>query len=152
MTATPIDPPPNLVLNVALSDADVRALDAHIRAAAQVAVLADRASRAVEEPAGWRSALKFYAEQAHFAICDDSAWDTVSGEPANFWCDEAGTATVEDGTVAAMALAGTPLPDEDDAQGGVTFCAGNQPVVKYEGQGALQWEDVAAPAFPPAQP
>jgi hypothetical protein len=67
------------------------------------------------EPIGWRAALQFYADRSHFAITDESAWDTVSGEPANFWCDEAGTATVEDGTVAAMALAGTPLPDEDDA-------------------------------------
>ena len=30
---------------------------------------------------------------------DNESWDTVSGEPQNLWCDEAGTATVEDGTV-----------------------------------------------------
>lgn len=38
----------------------------------------------------------------------------MSGEPQNFWCDEAGTATIEDGTVAAMALLGTPLTDEEE--------------------------------------
>ena len=32
--------------------------------------------------------------------------DTVSGEPQNWWCDEAGTATVEDGSIAAMVLRG----------------------------------------------
>ena len=37
---------------------------------------------------------------------DESAWDTVSGEPANFKCDEAGTATVEDGAIARMTLEG----------------------------------------------
>jgi len=52
------------------------------------------------------AALKFYAERGHFAIADDTAWDTVSGEPPNYWCDEAGTATVEDGTIAAWTLAG----------------------------------------------
>lgn len=50
-------------------------------------------------------ALKFYADGHHFALADADAWDTVSGEPQNFQCDEAGTATVEDGTLAKMALA-----------------------------------------------
>lgn len=49
-------------------------------------------------------ALRFYAEGHHFALADPDAWDTVSGEPQNFQCDEAGTATVEDGTMAKMAL------------------------------------------------
>jgi hypothetical protein len=77
-------------------------------------VAQDRAARAQAEPEGWRDALKFYADRCHFALAEEDAWDTVSGEPANFWCDEAGTATVEDGTVAAMALAGTPLRDEEE--------------------------------------
>ena len=51
-----------------------------------------------------REALKFYAEGDHF-IFDRDEWDTVSGEPQNFWCDEAGTATVEDGTIAKLMLA-----------------------------------------------
>ena len=50
-----------------------------------------------------RDALKFYAEGDHFNF-DGDAWDTVSGEPQNFWCDDAGTATVEDGTIAKLAL------------------------------------------------
>jgi len=50
-----------------------------------------------------REALKFYAEGDHFNF-DSDAWDTVSGEPQNFWCDEAGTATVEDGTIAKLAI------------------------------------------------
>lgn len=78
----------------------------------RAAIEADRSARAV--PDGWREALQFYADKCHFTVSEESAWDTVSGEPANFWCDEEGTATVEDGTVAAMALAGTPLRDEEE--------------------------------------
>lgn len=55
-------------------------------------------------------ALAFYAERKHFNIADEDAWDTVSGEPPNFWCDEAGTATVEDGSVAKHYLSPT-TPD-----------------------------------------
>lgn len=44
-------------------------------------------------------------------IADNSAWDTVSGEPQNFLCDEAGTATVEDGEVARQVLAGNSFDD-----------------------------------------
>ena len=52
--------------------------------------------------------LRFYADKSHFSISDDMAWDTVSGEPQNFWCDEAGTAMVEDGSVARAALGEVP--------------------------------------------
>lgn len=52
-----------------------------------------------------REALKFYADQHHFNIADYDAWDTVSGEPPNFFCDELGTATLEDGSIARAALA-----------------------------------------------
>jgi hypothetical protein len=74
-----------------------------------------RAYSAAAEPrekriAELETALRFYADKDHFTICDDMAWDTVSGEPSNFWCDEAGTATVEDGWVARAALTGTPPP------------------------------------------
>jgi ketosteroid isomerase-like protein len=51
-------------------------------------------------------ALTFYATQEHFILSDDTMWDTVSGEPPNWWCDEAGTATVEDGSIARLVLAG----------------------------------------------
>jgi hypothetical protein len=52
------------------------------------------------------AALQWYADGLHFDIASPDAWDTVSGEPQNWWCDEAGTATVEDGSIAAMTLRG----------------------------------------------
>jgi len=52
------------------------------------------------------AALQFYATGQHFGVSDTTAWDTVSGEPANWRGDEAGTAMVEDGTIAAKTLAG----------------------------------------------
>ena len=51
-----------------------------------------------------REVLRFYADKEHFVLSDDTAWDTVSGEPQNYWCDEASTATVEDGANARAAL------------------------------------------------
>jgi hypothetical protein len=63
-----------------------------------------------------RKALQFYADGEHFIKSDDSAWDTVSGEPQNYWCDEAGTATVEDGSIARLALVGQAIKFEDEAQ------------------------------------
>lgn len=63
-----------------------------------------------------REALQFYADGLHFTMHDKDAWDTVSGEPPNFWCDEAGTATVEDGSVAGLALRGHLLRDEEEQQ------------------------------------
>jgi hypothetical protein len=71
--------------------------------AAMAAVLAHIEEQAAEIER-LRAALKFYAEGDHF-IFDRDEWDTVSGEPQNFWCDEAGTATVEDGTIAKLMLA-----------------------------------------------
>ena len=64
-----------------------------------------------------RKALQFYADKEHFAIAEEGAWDTVSGEPQNYWCDEAGTAMVEDGSIAKMALAGQLInfSDEDES-------------------------------------
>ena len=53
-----------------------------------------------------RAALQWYADGLHFDKASAGAWDTVSGEPQNWWCDEAGTATVEDGSIAAMTLRG----------------------------------------------
>lgn len=54
-----------------------------------------------------RAALTFYATGGHFILSDESAWgDTVSGEGENWWCDEAGTATVEDGSIAKGVLVG----------------------------------------------
>ena len=52
------------------------------------------------------AALQWYADGLHFDKASPDAWDTVSGEPQNWWCDEAGTATVEDGSIAMMTLRG----------------------------------------------
>ena len=71
-----------------------------------------------------RDALRFYANRLHFERNEPDAWDTVSGEPENFWCDEAGTATVEDGTIAAMALRGETIDWEGEQPLGID---GEQP-------------------------
>lgn len=60
-----------------------------------------------------RQALRFYGHKHHMELYESSAWDIVSGEPTNYLCDEAGTATVEDGTVARMALRGEHLDDDE---------------------------------------
>ena len=52
------------------------------------------------------AALRFYATGEHFILSEPSAWDTVSGEPQNWQCDESGTATVEDGYIAKATLEG----------------------------------------------
>lgn len=83
------------------------------RAAAPVAH--DQAQSVPDRVAMLEKALKFYADGEHFHLHDADAWDTVSGEPANFYEDESNTATVEDGSVAKMALAGTPVADDDAA-------------------------------------
>lgn len=49
-------------------------------------------------------ALKFYADGDHLLLADADAWDTCSGEPVNFLHDDAGTASVEDGSIAKAAL------------------------------------------------
>ena len=79
-------------------EAKAHAVVAALNAAAQVA-----AQRA--DLLKLRDALQFYARGDHFMLSDKDAWDTVSGEPQNLWCDEAGTATVEDGSIAKAALA-----------------------------------------------
>lgn len=66
------------------------------------------------------AALRFYAQRQHFVIADSDAWDTVSGEPPNYWCDDAGTATVEDGAIARIALealAAAPQAPAEQPQG-----------------------------------
>ena len=75
---------------------------------------ADRVIDLTREVELLRTALKFYADGDHFYLSDASAWDTVRGEPQNLWCDEAGTATVEDGSIARMTLSGETLDKECD--------------------------------------
>ena len=75
-----------------------------LRAAlAAPATAPDELERLRKDAEQMREALMFYAEGDHFTF-DRDAWDTVSDEPQNYWCDEAGTATVEDGTIAKLAL------------------------------------------------
>lgn len=50
-------------------------------------------------------ALEYYANGDHLLLADPDAWDTCSGEPVNFLHDEAGTASIEDGSIAKAALA-----------------------------------------------
>lgn len=50
------------------------------------------------------AALKFYADGDHLMLADAYAWDACSGESINFLHDEAGTASVEDGSIAKAAL------------------------------------------------
>lgn len=57
-----------------------------------------------QRTAVYTRALRFYADSLHVILSDGFAWDTVSGEPQNFICDEAGTATIETGLIAATAL------------------------------------------------
>jgi hypothetical protein len=67
--------------------------------------IADNA-RLAEQVENLRAALQWYADGLHFDKASPDAWDTVSGEPQNWWCDEAGTASVEDGSIASMVLRG----------------------------------------------
>lgn len=59
------------------------------------------------------SAVRFYAHGHHF-VRDESGWDTVTGEPQNFWCDDRGTSTIEDGTIAKKFLLGEWTKWDDD--------------------------------------
>jgi hypothetical protein len=55
--------------------------------------------------------LDFYARGCHFSH-DSDVWDTVSGEPPNYWCDEEGS-TVEDGAIAKLFLEGWDWHPDD---------------------------------------
>lgn len=100
------------VANTLLKAAEALAMAAALVEAQQPAPSAAAAT----EVENLRKALQFYADKDHFTIADDGAWDTVSGEPQNYWCDEEGTATVEDGTIARLALAGHQIKfDADEA-------------------------------------
>ena len=67
---------------------------------------ADALAEARAQIENLRAALQWYADGLHFDKASPGAWDTVSGEPQYWWCDESGTATVEDGSIAAMVLRG----------------------------------------------
>lgn len=66
--------------------------------------LQQRLTVAEQRNVALEAALKFYADGDHLLLADADAWDTCSGEPINFLHDEAGTASVEDGSIAKAAL------------------------------------------------
>ena len=66
--------------------------------------LQQRLTVAEQRNVALEAALKFYADGDHLLLADADAWDTCSGEPVNFLHDEAGTASVEDGSIAKAAL------------------------------------------------
>ncbi|OBY90491.1 hypothetical protein A6723_019465 [Pseudomonas sp. AU11447] len=68
-------------------------------------------AQAGQVPEEWRKALEFYAKGDHLLLADPDAWDTCSGEPMNWLHDEAGTASVEDGSFAKQALAAAPAQE-----------------------------------------
>lgn len=73
-----------------------------------------REANLLEQIAHFKKALRFYAEGNHFHRHQPDAWDTVSGEPPNFYEDDANTATVEDGSIAARCLRlAAELPELD---------------------------------------
>jgi hypothetical protein len=93
----------------------------YIEIARKAFEIAARATQPAAQPADaqtpdvakMREALEFYAHGGHFMLADESAWDTVSGEPPNLWCDDAGTATIEDGSIAKAALAAAPAATQE---------------------------------------
>lgn len=89
-----------------LEDAQLDADDPYTRLFLLAEYWKAQATKASEERADIQAALQWYADGLHFDKASPDAWDTVSGEPQNWWCDEAGTATVEDGSIAAMTLRG----------------------------------------------
>lgn len=80
----------------------ILALQAQLKAAQEAKPAPEESPSRADLIAG----LTFYAQRDHMILSDESAWGTVSGEPQNWWCDEAETATVEDGSIAAEVLAG----------------------------------------------
>jgi hypothetical protein len=86
----------------------------------QIALACDKGAEAIEalrkENERLTAGLKFYADGHHFMLSDAGAWDSVTGEPENWQCDEEGTATVEDGTIAKQVLAGHTLRYTDQGE------------------------------------
>lgn len=77
---------------------------------AECDALRARLADAEQDAERLRRGLKFYAAGDHFQ--NDGAFETVSGEPPNFWCDQEGS-MVEDGTVAKKYLEGWDVDNDD---------------------------------------
>lgn len=56
------------------------------------------------ESARLQEALRFYADKQHIQLSEPSKWDAPDDEASNWLCDDAGTATIEDGWMAREAL------------------------------------------------
>lgn len=74
------------------------------RSEERAAALQQRLTVAEQRNSALEAALKFYADGDHLLLADADAWDTCSGEPVNFLHDDAGTASVEDGSIAKAEL------------------------------------------------
>lgn len=84
---------------------------AHWDAAPQTSeAVRQQRAEVVDELARLREALQFYAHGNHYHFFSDT-WDTCSGEPQNFWFDEAETGMIEDGSVARAALSAQPAEE-----------------------------------------
>lgn len=68
------------------------------------APIAQTAPPAAQDVSGLVEALEYYAHGDHLLLADPDSWDTCTGEPVNFLHDAAGTASVEDGSIAKVAL------------------------------------------------
>ena len=98
---------PDVVMASAFDEATRLFLDAAERCVAaerREKELQQRLTAADERADRLEQALKFYADGDHLLLADPDAWDTCSGEPVNFLHDDAGTASVEDGSIAKAAL------------------------------------------------
>ena len=84
--------------------------------AAEIERLRAELAEAVKDAERLKRGLKFYADGCHFSADGETdTWDTVSGEPQNYWCDEAGT-TIEDGGIAKQFLQGWDFDDDPDSE------------------------------------
>ena len=78
--------------------------------------LQSQLAEALKDAERLKRGLKFYADGCHFSADGETdTWETVSGEPQNFWCDEAGT-TIEDGGIAKQFLQGWDFDDDPDSE------------------------------------
>lgn len=70
----------------------------------EIEALQGRLTIAEQRNTELEKALMFYSDGNHLLLADPDEWDTCSGEPINWLHDAAGTASVEDGSVAKQAL------------------------------------------------
>lgn len=83
--------------------------------AAEIESLRARLAEAAQTEERLRRGLQFYADGSHYEFGDPADWDSVSGEPSNFLCDEHGS-TIEDGSVAKRILEGANIGPDDDGE------------------------------------